>query len=148
MRLSRVLVFILLVVAVVVGGTAAGVVNAAEDSEAEAIEVIGRVISRNLANLERQYANVVHIEIVNFEYTPGEVVVEPGTLVIWTNRDAVQHNVDLYPSEGNSLEKAVISPMLTRNSMWAAVFHEEGTYPYLCDPHDFMRGSVIVSASK
>lgn len=144
MQLSRVFTFILLAVALVFGGAVAGVVNAAED--AEPIEVVGRVISRNLSNLERQYDKVVHIEIVNFEYTPGEVVVEPGTLVIWTNRDAVQHNVDLFPSDANSLEKSVISPMLTRNGMWAAVFHEEGTYPYLCDPHDFMRGTVIVTS--
>lgn len=126
-------------------GTAA--LRAAETNKGDAavVEVIGRVASADLKKLEQQYpGKIVHVQISQFAFDPVQIVVKPGTVVIWENKDNIQHNVDIGRSSENKLTKAVVAPLLNRNSRWAAIFHQPGVYSYTCDPHLSMQGTVRV----
>lgn len=62
-------------------------------------------------------------------FSPGEITVQVGATVTWTNLDAVEHTVT--SDSGNELA----SPMLGKGESWSHTFTEPGTYRYHCIPH-------------
>lgn len=79
----------------------------------------------------------IWVDISNYEYGPGHLFVEEGTVVTWTNYDAVQHTVT---SDANLFNSGLISQAQT----WSYTFSVAGDYPYHCIPHPFMVGEVHV----
>lgn len=71
-------------------------------------------------------------------YHPGEVSVEVGGTVTWTNKSGVVHNVVF---EAPSVQS---SGLIKDGETFSAEFANRGMYPYLCTLHPTMRGEVEV----
>mgnify|MGYP002393163176 CR=1 FL=1 len=78
------------------------------------------------------------VEMKTMKYTPANLEIEAGTTVVWQNHDVLPHNVQI----GSPLK--VVGEMVSARGSLALRFNEPGTYSYVCTPHPFMRGSVIV----
>jgi plastocyanin len=79
----------------------------------------------------------VRVEITKFAFAPKEVTVQPGTRVIWTNRDETPHTV-------SSNDKSFASKGMDTDDTFEQTFAQEGDYPYVCTVHPFMTGVVHV----
>jgi plastocyanin len=82
----------------------------------------------------------VNVTIQNFAFSPQTITVAPGTTVIWTNKDNVDHTVTsdtgAWPDSGS----------LATNQTFSHTFAKAGTYAYHCALHSSMTARVIVSA--
>jgi plastocyanin len=82
-----------------------------------------------------------HVTIQNFAFSPETLTVAPGTTVIWTNKDSVDHTVTsdtgAWPDSGS----------LASNKTFSHTFTKAGTYPYHCSIHSSMKATVVVSSS-
>lgn len=77
------------------------------------------------------------VEIRRYAYGPARIVVDAGAVVEWVNRDAAVHTA-------TAEDGAWDSGGIRQGDSWRARFDRPGTYPYLCGPHPFMKGVVIV----
>ncbi|WP_050741290.1 plastocyanin/azurin family copper-binding protein [Acetobacterium bakii] len=80
-----------------------------------------------------QTANLIIIE--NFEFVPAVLTVKAGDTVEWQNNDAVIHTVKFDTFE---------SPDMGEGAIYTTSFDTPGTYPYICGPHPYMEGTIIV----
>jgi plastocyanin len=71
-------------------------------------------------------------------YLPARIEVEVGATVIWTNRAPLEHTVT---ATDGSFDSGPIAP----GAGWSHTFREPGTFEFICIPHPFMRGVVIVT---
>jgi quinohemoprotein ethanol dehydrogenase len=83
-----------------------------------------------------------HVDIVDFAFDPGTIIVPPGTTVTWTNTGAQPHSATSTVSETNPIQ--FDSGILNPGDSYSFTFDTPGTYDYFCVPHPFMRGKVIV----
>ena len=77
------------------------------------------------------------VEIVEFEFDPGEITVPAGTTITFTNQDTAAHTATADDSSFDTKE-------LGKGDSAKATFDEPGTYSYYCRFHVFMKGSVVV----
>ena len=77
------------------------------------------------------------VTVENFNFVSAEIVVPPGTTVVWTNADDVEHTVT---ASDNSFSSPAIEP----ESQFSHTFASAGTYSYFCAIHPFMTGKVVV----
>jgi len=93
----------------------------------------------------------VVVEIKGNSFSPKIIDIEPGTKVTWINEDVFTamageqsgaHNV-----AATSGPERFGSPMLDHAESWSYTFEEVGEYDYLCTPHPYMKGKVIVRES-
>lgn len=77
------------------------------------------------------------VAIQEFAYAAPHIAVAQGTLVTWTNRDSVAH--DVLFSDGSAQ-----STMLQRGQTFAHTFATPGSYAYVCSAHPFMVGKITV----
>ena len=73
-------------------------------------------------------------------FSPNPVEVEVGETVTWINDDSGRHTV-------TSKDGVFDSGMMGRGQSFSYTFDEVGEYPYFCDPHPNMVGSVVVTES-
>ncbi|MFL5761257.1 MAG: PQQ-dependent dehydrogenase, methanol/ethanol family [Thermomicrobiales bacterium] len=85
---------------------------------------------------------VNHVDIIDFGFSPGVIVVPPGTTVTWTNTGKQPHSATSTVSETNAVQ--FDSGILQPGESYSFTFDKAGTYDYFCVPHPFMRGKVIV----
>jgi 3',5'-cyclic AMP phosphodiesterase CpdA len=78
------------------------------------------------------------IVLDNFSFSPAAATVPAGSMVTWTNRDDIPHNIV-------STEKAFASPVLDTDQRFSHRFDEPGTYPYFCSLHPKMTGRIVVA---
>ena len=85
-------------------------------------------------------ANKVVVAIRNFAFFPDTVRVRPGTEVVWVNCETdIQ---DFHTSTSST--GAWNSGALNRGEVFSRSFGGAGAFEYFCEPHPFMRGTVIV----
>jgi amicyanin len=85
-------------------------------------------------------ADAIKVDIAKMKFAPSTLDIAAGTVVVWTNHDAVPHNVYLpAPIE-------VVGQMLRAGQSMALKFNEPGDYSYICSPHPYMKGKVTVKA--
>lgn len=77
----------------------------------------------------------VQIEIKDFSFNPAEVTVVVGSTVVWTNKDAISHDIK---------SNAFNSPLLDTGKTFEKKFTSAGTYDYNCGIHPSMTGKIIV----
>lgn len=77
------------------------------------------------------------VEIVEFIYDPDPVTIEAGGKVTWINRDAAPHTAT---ADDGSFDTGT----LEMGKLKSESFKEAGTYPYFCEIHPDMRGTVEV----
>ena len=81
--------------------------------------------------------DAVHIK--NLAFSPATITVKAGSAVVWTNDDAIEHDITF---DGG----AIASSVLDHNDTFSHTFSTAGTYHYICSIHPFMHGTVIVTA--
>jgi plastocyanin len=77
------------------------------------------------------------VEIVEFTYDPDPVTIQVGGKAIWINRDAAPHTAT---ADDGSFDTGT----LEMGKLKSESFKEAGTYPYFCEIHPDMRGTVEV----
>jgi plastocyanin len=77
------------------------------------------------------------VDIRDSQYSPPVVTVPVGTTVRWTNHDEDTHTV-------TSMTGLFGSAGLDRDETFTHTFTTPGLYPYGCDLHPFMRGTIVV----
>ncbi len=82
-------------------------------------------------------AKAEKVKIVEFTYEPDPVVVQTGGKVIWQNEDAAPHTAT---ADDGSFDTGTIE----QGKIGSETFKEAGTYPYFCEIHPDMRGTVEV----
>ncbi len=90
----------------------------------------------------------VFVDIKGNSYTPGVIEIEPGTKVTFTNQDVFTY-LDgefsgIHNAVGISGPEEFATDMLAHGESDTIVFDEPGEYEYLCTPHPYMRGKIIV----
>ena len=87
----------------------------------------------------------VRMDIKGFAYSQPNLTVEKGTTVVWTNQDDVGHTVT--GDNGGSSSPSLGGPasdLLALSDSYSYTFNEVGTFPYHCQPHPQMTGTVTV----
>ena len=80
------------------------------------------------------------VVIRNFAFTPAQVRVRPGTKVTWVNCGAAGSD-----SHTSTADAGVwSSPLLAPGTNFTQQFGAAGAYPYHCEPHPSMTGTVTV----
>lgn len=93
----------------------------------------------------------VVVEIKGNTYYPKIIEIEPGTKVTWVNEDVFTY--DLGEASGAHNVAVTDGPeqpstnMLRHAQSDSLTFEKPGEYNYLCAPHPYMRGRVIVRES-
>lgn len=110
------------------------------------------VIPENIANP----AASVKVDIVKGAFNPSQndnfvpkeitLVLGKNNKIIWTNSDEVAHTVTADPGQsGSFVTTATRSNFLQGGDKFEFVFTKPGTWKYHCEPHPFMKGTVIVT---
>ncbi len=95
----------------------------------------------------------VEIKIIGNSFSPKVVQIAPGTKVKWTNEDvftylsgefAGVHNAS--GTDGTEDGEAFTTPLLAHGESATQLFEKEGTFNYICVPHPYMHGTLIVKA--
>ncbi len=80
------------------------------------------------------------VTIADFSFGPATVTVDVGDSVTWTNRDDVVHTAT---GSSGGFDTGDIEP----GSSGGATFDQAGSFSYICKPHPFMKGTVVVRAA-
>lgn len=78
------------------------------------------------------------VSIANFSFDPGQITVEAGTKVTWTNDDSVPHTVT---ADDGSFESGTLQP----GASYSHTFESAATVAFHCDIHPSMTGTVEVT---
>lgn len=73
-------------------------------------------------------------------YTPTSTSVTVGQTITWTNAGAVPH-------DAASTDGTWKTPLLNNGASASVTFNTPGTYNYICTPHPWMKGTVVVTAA-
>ncbi|MGH2837929.1 MAG: plastocyanin/azurin family copper-binding protein [Thermoleophilaceae bacterium] len=80
------------------------------------------------------------VTISDFKFTPNTVTVNEGDTVTWTNDGPTVHTAT---AEDGSFDTGI----LDKGQSGSATFTQAGTINYICSPHPYMKGKVIVQAA-
>jgi plastocyanin len=90
-------------------------------------------------------AGIVAVTIRESAFDPAIITVPRGTKVTWENQDAIDHQV-INDAIGQTGEGALFkSNLLPTGGVFSFTFIQPGTYPYHCNIHPFMTGSITVT---
>jgi plastocyanin len=77
------------------------------------------------------------VQIDNFNFAPGSIIVKAGTEVTWINHDDIPHTVD-------STDGKFKSGALDTDEKFEFRFAQPGEYPFYCRIHPKMTGKIVV----
>ncbi len=80
------------------------------------------------------------VEIVDFCFLSTVLYVETGSVVQWTNLDAVQHNIVGVGADWSD------GRLFAEGQTTSAGFNQAGIFPYFCQIHPGMVGVVVVGS--
>ncbi|MDX9941032.1 MAG: multicopper oxidase domain-containing protein [Bacteroidales bacterium] len=91
----------------------------------------------------------VTVRIIGNSYYPKVIQVAPGTAVRWINEDVFSYMEGEFAGIHNVIVKSgperFASDMLAHAESHSQVLTQEGEYLYICTPHPYMEGKIIVS---
>ena len=87
-------------------------------------------------NTAENDGNAVAIE--DFTFKPGDLQIDAGTTVTFTNKDGFAHTA-------TAKDKSFDSGNLEQDATFEHTFEEAGTFEYLCAIHNSMTGTITVS---
>ncbi len=79
------------------------------------------------------------VAVEDFTFMPARVEVDKGSTVVWQNRDSAPHTATAagaQPFDTGVVKKGQTSKPIR--------FERPGEFPYICDLHPFMKGTVVV----
>jgi plastocyanin len=83
------------------------------------------------------------VTVKQFQFMPAELIVKSGTTVTWTNQDDILHTATSGATPGTADGK-FDGPMGGRGKSFSHLFDQAGRYPYFCNRHNSMTGTVVV----
>jgi plastocyanin len=83
------------------------------------------------------------VTVKQFQFMPAELTVKVGTNVTWTNQDDILHTATSGATPGTA-DGTFDGPMDGRGKTFSHVFGQAGRYPYFCNRHTSMTGTVVV----
>ena len=86
---------------------------------------------------EEEASEGTSVEIKDYAFTPPTLTVPAGTTVTWTNDDAVPHTAT---GQDGSFDSGNLNP----GESFSFTFHTPGSYPYVCQYHAGMQGTIVV----
>jgi plastocyanin len=78
------------------------------------------------------------VTISNFKFAPASLTVKSGAKVTVTNDDSTAHTFTA--DDGNSFDTGDLDP----GSAKTVSVSKPGSYPYHCNIHSFMKGTLVV----
>jgi plastocyanin/predicted lipoprotein with Yx(FWY)xxD motif len=88
-------------------------------------------------------ARTADVTMMDFDYMPRTITVAVGDMVRWTNRGRSPHTATSNSAAG-SFDSGRVEP----GQSWTSnAFTQVGSYPYFCELHPWMRGTVSVTAT-
>lgn len=94
----------------------------------------------------------VIVRIIGNSYHPKVIQVSPGTTVTWVNEDVFTYMEGEFSGIHNVIVKTgperFASHMLAHAESWSHTLTTEGEYTYICTPHPYMEGRVIVTSDQ
>jgi len=94
----------------------------------------------------------VTVKIMGNSFFPKVLHIAPGTSVKWVDEDVFSfmegefsgiHNAVSYEGPEN-----FFSPLLSHAESFTQKFETDGTYKYMCAPHPYMKGVIVVGESE
>ncbi len=87
----------------------------------------------------------VAVTIKESAFNPPILTIPSGTKVTWENQDLIDHQV-INDAIGQTSEGTLFkSPRLSTGGVYSFTFNQPGTYPYHCNIHPFMTGTITVT---
>ena len=80
------------------------------------------------------------VAIEDFYFEPADAAIQPGDTITWVNEGNHPHTVT---SDDGQFDSEVFNP----GESFTVTFPEAGTFPYYCEIHPSMTGSVTVGAA-
>jgi len=77
------------------------------------------------------------VAIQDYEFHPVDIEIKAGDTVTWVNQDGFNHFVI-------SVDRQIDSGLLVPGASYSKTFTAPGQYPYYCDIHNYMKGTVTV----
>ena len=84
------------------------------------------------------HAQVHTIAVSGYAFAPGTLTVHAGDTVVWKNGDQASHTIT--SDTGSELASDYFGKGMTVSH----TFLQKGTYAYHCEPHPWMKGTIIV----
>ena len=84
-------------------------------------------------------ARVVVVEIRKFKFVPETLVVDPGDVVVWKNRDIVPHTA-------TSKDGGFHSGRIGAGTEWTIVVTQDMGGAYFCGFHPSMAATIVVGS--
>jgi LPXTG-motif cell wall-anchored protein len=81
------------------------------------------------------------VTIADFSFTPGTITIDQGDTVTWTNSGPSKHSATASSGEFDT-------GILDKGGSGSHTFDQAGTYSYICKPHPFMHGTIVVRAAQ
>jgi plastocyanin len=82
----------------------------------------------------------ITIVLRDYAYHPANVAVPAGSAVTFTNRDSTAHT-----ASSSSAPSAFDTGTMNPGQSKTIIFRTPGTYPYYCQFHAFMHGTIAVT---
>jgi amicyanin len=81
------------------------------------------------------------VTIADFNFSPASITIDVGDTVTWNNSGPTPHSAT---ANDGSFDTGI----LKRGQSGSHTFNEAGTYSYICTPHPYMKGTVVVQAAQ
>jgi LPXTG-motif cell wall-anchored protein len=81
------------------------------------------------------------VTIADFNFAPATITVNQGDTVTWVNNGPTAHTATA--SDGS-----FDTGLLQKGQSGSHTFDQAGTFAYICTPHPFMKGTVVVEAAQ
>jgi plastocyanin len=78
------------------------------------------------------------VTMKDIAFSPTTTQAKVGETITWTNQDSVAHTVTLD-------DKSVDSGNVATNATYSHAFTQAGSFPYHCEIHKQMTGTIVVS---
>jgi plastocyanin len=88
----------------------------------------------------------VDVDARSNQFSPTEIVINPGTTVTWHNRDAITHNIHAAAGAvGRGGAFGADADAFGPGTTYSFTFTREGDFEYTCTIHPGMTGDVRVA---
>jgi amicyanin len=81
------------------------------------------------------------VTIADFSFTPATITINQGDTVTWNNNGPTPHSAT---ATGGEFDTGI----LRKGQSGSHTFNQAGTYSYICTPHPYMKGTVVVQAAQ
>jgi plastocyanin len=81
------------------------------------------------------------VTVSDFSFSPGTITINQGDTFTWVNNGPTPHSAT---SSSGVFDTGIFPKGQSRSH----TFNEAGTFAYICTPHPFMKGTVVVQASQ